>query len=90
MYPDEAAEISDDASPRQRITQGDRLAASALADHVDATFGPYDDGSDWVVAAKAVGEDLIVVTAEPARSLFYATLDGCEAMSVDELLEALQ
>jgi hypothetical protein len=89
MYPDEAAMLVRDASPRQRTNQADRIAAAALADHLDATFGPYDDGTDWVVAAKAVGDDLVVVTAQPFQAQFYGSVDGCRAISVDELLDRL-
>jgi hypothetical protein len=90
IFPDEAAAMTEDATPRHRVTQADRWAASALADSINATFGPYDDGCDWVVAGKAIGAQLIIVTAEPLRSRFYKHVDGCKAISVSELLDELE
>jgi hypothetical protein len=89
MYPDRSGELAKHAKPRQRITPEDRLAAAALADHVEATFGPYDQGTEWVVAGIALSAGLKVVTAPPPLNGFYPQFDGCEAISVADLLNEL-
>src|SRR5262245_18146263 len=64
-YPEEGEKLKALSLPRKRVTEEHRMAAVALAEKCNATFGwqgPYDHGLEWCVAAIASSGPYTIVT----------------------------
>jgi hypothetical protein len=67
----------------------DVLAAAAIADQAEATFGwhgPYDKCTEWIIAGAAGCGPHTIITDE-RRKLLYSKINGVVALTFKEYLE---
>jgi hypothetical protein len=88
VYPDESANLADHEFSRPKVTEEHRIAAAALADKANATFGrkgPYDQCLEWCVAGIASCGPCTIVT-DARRKVLYAKIDGLFVVTFDEFV----